>query len=35
MTLSYYNGVVRILNSLDIDVEPDYERYLEEFPLDR
>ncbi len=35
MTLSYYNGVVRILNSLDIDVEPDYERYLEEFPLGR
>lgn len=33
MTLSYYNGVVRILNSLDIDVEPDYQRYLEEFPL--
>ncbi|MXX63327.1 MAG: carboxymuconolactone decarboxylase family protein [Holophagales bacterium] len=35
MTLSYYNGVVRMLNSLDIDVEPAYERYLEEFPLDR
>ena len=33
MTLSYYNGVVRMLNSLEIDVEPDYVRYLEEFPL--
>ena len=33
MTLSYYNGVVRMLNSLDIDLEPDYQRYLEEFPL--
>ena len=33
MTISYYNGVVRMLNSLEIDVEPDYERYLKEFPL--
>ena len=33
MTISYYNGVVRMLNSLGIDVEPQYERYLEEFPL--
>ena len=33
MTISYYNGVVRMLNSLGIDVEPEYERYLEEFPL--
>ena len=33
MALSYYNGVVRMLNSLGIDVEPEYERYLEEFPL--
>ena len=33
MALSYYNGVVRMLNSFEIDVEPDYQRYLEEFPL--
>ena len=33
MTISYYNGVVRMLNSLAIDVEPEYERYLDEFPL--
>ena len=33
MTISFYNGVVRVLASLAIDVEPDYQRYLEEFPL--
>ena len=33
MTISYYNGVVRMLNSLGIDVEPEYKRYLKEFPL--
>ncbi len=33
MTISYYNGVVRMLNSLGVDVESEYERYLEEFPL--
>ena len=31
--VAFYNGVVRVLNTLDIDVEPDYEHYLEEFPL--
>ena len=30
---SFYNGVVRILEGLQIDVEPDYQGYLEEFPL--
>ena len=31
--VAYYNAVVRVLNTLDIDVEPDYEHYLEDFPL--
>ena len=31
--VSYYNAVVRMLRSLEIDIEPGYERYLEEFPL--
>ncbi len=30
---SFYNGVVRILEGLQIDVEPDYQHYLVEFPL--
>lgn len=30
---SFYNAVVRILGSLDVDVEPDYARHLETFPL--
>ncbi len=33
MTISFYNGVVRLLASLAIDVEPEYLKYLEEFPL--
>jgi len=33
ITISFYNAVVRLLASLEIDVEPEYERYLEEFPL--
>ncbi len=35
MTISVYTGVVRLLASLEIDVEPEYQRYLEEFPLPR
>ena len=31
--VAYYNAVVRVLNTLEIDVEPGYVRYLEEFPL--
>ena len=31
--IAFYNAVVRVLRSLEIDVEPGYERYLEEFPL--
>jgi alkylhydroperoxidase family enzyme len=33
IVISFYNAVIRILATLQIDVEPDYERYLEEFPL--
>jgi alkylhydroperoxidase family enzyme len=33
MIVSFYNAVVRILGTLQIDVEPDYQRYLEQFPL--
>jgi alkylhydroperoxidase family enzyme len=33
LTIAFYNGVVRTLASLQIDVEDDYKRYLEEFPL--
>jgi AhpD family alkylhydroperoxidase len=33
MIIAYYNCVVRLLESLEIDVEPDYQTYLEEFPL--
>jgi len=33
ITIAFYNAVVRLLGSLQIDVEPEYQRYLEEFPL--
>jgi hypothetical protein len=33
LTIGFYNAVVRVLASLKIDVEDDYQRYLEEFPL--
>ncbi len=33
MTIAFYCGVVRLLASLEIDVEPEYRRYLDEFPL--
>ena len=31
--IAFYNAVVRVLATLEIDVEPDYQRYLDEFPL--
>jgi alkylhydroperoxidase family enzyme len=34
MTIAYYNLVVRVLSSLDVDLEPGYEGLLQEFPLD-
>ena len=33
ITIGFYNAVVRILATLQIDVEPDYMPYLEKFPL--
>ncbi len=33
IVISFYNAVVRILGTLQIDVEPDYAGYLEAFPL--
>ena len=33
LTISIYAGVVRLLAALQIDVEPDYQQYLQEFPL--
>ena len=33
MTIAFYNAVVRMLATLQIDVEPDYMSYLEKYPL--
>jgi alkylhydroperoxidase family enzyme len=33
LTIGFYNAVVRVLATLQIDVEPDYTPYLEQFPL--
>ena len=33
VTIAFYNAVVRVLASLQIDVEDEYQRYLSEFPL--
>ena len=33
MTIAFYNAVVRMLATLQIDVEPDYMPYLEKYPL--
>lgn len=33
ITIAFYCGVVRLLESLQIDVEDEYLHYLEEFPL--
>ena len=33
MTVAFYCGVVRLLASLQIDVESEYRRYLDEYPL--
>jgi hypothetical protein len=32
-TIAIHVGIVRLLGSLAIDVEPEYQRYLDEFPL--
>jgi alkylhydroperoxidase family enzyme len=33
VVISFYSAVVRILATLQVDVEPDYAGYLERFPL--
>jgi alkylhydroperoxidase family enzyme len=33
VTIGFYNAVVRVLATLQIDVEPDYQRFLQRFPL--
>jgi alkylhydroperoxidase family enzyme len=33
VTISFYNGLVRLLESMQVDVEEDYLPYLDEFPL--
>jgi alkylhydroperoxidase family enzyme len=33
MTIAYYNLVVRLLSTLEVDLKPHYEPLLEEFPL--
>lgn len=33
ITIAFYCGVVRLLATLRIDVEPEYMHYLDEFPL--
>lgn len=35
LVLAHYAGVVRVLESLQIDLEPDFRHYLEAFPLVR
>jgi alkylhydroperoxidase family enzyme len=33
ITIAFYNAVVRYLGAMQIDVEPEYRKYLEAFPL--
>jgi AhpD family alkylhydroperoxidase len=33
VTISFYNGLVRLLATMQVDVEEDYLPYLDEFPL--
>lgn len=33
LTISFYCAVVRVLGTLQIDVEPDYQPYLDKYPL--
>jgi hypothetical protein len=35
LTISLCNAVVRALATLQIDIEDDYKRYLDEYPLPR
>jgi alkylhydroperoxidase family enzyme len=33
VTIAFYNGLVRLLAAMQVDVEEEYRPYLEEFPL--
>lgn len=33
ITIGFYNAVVRVLATLQIEVEPEYQHYVREFPL--
>jgi alkylhydroperoxidase family enzyme len=33
VTIAFYNAVVRVLATLQVDVEPDYQPYLDQYPL--
>ena len=33
ITMAFYNAVVRYLGTMQIDVEPEYQPYLDKFPL--
>ena len=33
VAISFYNGLVRLLEAMQVDVEEDYLPYLDEFPL--
>jgi alkylhydroperoxidase family enzyme len=35
VTISFYNGLVRLLETMQVDVEADYLSYVDEFPLPR
>jgi len=35
VTISFYNGLVRLLKTMQVDVEEDYLPFLDEFPLPR
>src|SRR5260370_42457404 len=35
VTIAYYNGLVRLLETMQVDVEEDYLPFLDEFPLPR
>lgn len=34
LTIAFYNAVVRFLATMQIDVEPEYQPYLERYPLE-
>lgn len=35
VTIGFYNAVIRILATLEIDVEPEYRQYLDKYPFPR